>query len=306
MRRLMRNRLLAGFVVVAVLVPSVVLATNSWPDVPDDKFYTDAVAWAKDNGMTTGCDGGTNFCPGRGVSRGENITFAKRYDDLVVQPALDDVNTAIDANTTAASTAQATADTAQADAGTAQATADGAQIAAEDAQDTANEGQWDLYLSHSPWGLAEYDTDAPTGILRIDGGMEISGAGTVGLPIDGPLFMHGTEWTLVGVQYCIRTIIGDSAVDAVAIVGNTVNDAVGWDPTTRSEAGCYTLSVGDFPVVLETPEYNYSFNFAISTSGTGSLTVYEIFSWWTPLDSIIILAEGDTPSFFEVGPELLP
>jgi hypothetical protein len=208
---------------------------------------------------------------------------------------------------TAAGTAQTTADTAQTAAGTAQTTADTAQTAAEDAQDTADEGQWDLWLSHSPWGLAEYDTDAPVGgMSRIDGGMEISGAGTVGLPIDGPLFMHGTEWTLAGVQYCIRTITGDGAVATVAIVGNTVGEAVGLDFTTRSDADCYFLSVGDGLLVLETPEDNYSFNFAISTSGTGSLTVYQIGSWWTPLDSIIIFAEGDTASFFEVGPELLP
>ena len=286
----------------------------------DGKFYAEAVLWAKTNGMTTGCEGGTGFCPDRGVTRGENLTYAKRYDDLVVQPALNDIDTAIDANTTAASTAQVTADTAQTaaspaqgtadtaqtDADTAQTTADTAQTAAGDAQDTADEGQGDLVLSHSAWGLAVYDTDAPGGMLRIDGGMEISGAGVVGLPIDGPLFMHGTEWTLVTVQYCIRTIIGDGAVNAVAIVGNTVNDAVGWDITTRSIAGCYELYVGDFPVVLETPEDNYSFNFEISTSGTGTLTVYDIYSWWTPLDSTIILAEGDTASFFEVGPELLP
>ena len=285
----MRGRVLAGFVAVAVLVPSVVLAFS---DVPAGKYYTAAVSWAADNGITTGTSA-TTFSPDASVTRAQNVTFAYRYDQNIVQPALEDIDTAIDANTTAASTAQATADT--------------AQTAAEDAQDTADEGQWDLWLSHSPWGLAVYDTDAPVGgMLRIDGGMEISGAGTVGLPIDGPLFMHGREWTLVAVQYCIRTIIGDGAVDTVAIVGNTVDDAVGWDITNRSDAGCYTLNVGDFPVVLETPEDNYSFNFAISTSGTGSLTVYDIYSWWTPLDSIIILAEGDTASFFEVDPGLLP
>ena len=38
--------------------------------------------------MTTGCNGGTAFCPEDPVTRGENITFAKRYDDLVVQPAV--------------------------------------------------------------------------------------------------------------------------------------------------------------------------------------------------------------------------
>ena len=110
----MRGRLLAGFVAVAVALPVAVLATQSWPDVPDGTYYTEAVAWAKGNGMTTGCEGGTGFCPDRGVTRAENITFAKRYDDLVVQPALDAIDTAIDANTTAASTAQTTADAADA------------------------------------------------------------------------------------------------------------------------------------------------------------------------------------------------
>ena len=98
MGRLVRNRLLAGFVVVAVLVPSVVLATHSWPDVPDGRYYTEAVAWAQGNGMTTGCEGGTGFCPDRGVTRAENITFAKRYHDLVVLPVLDDIRADIAAN----------------------------------------------------------------------------------------------------------------------------------------------------------------------------------------------------------------
>ena len=74
--------------VALVLGATAAYATHSWPDVPDNKFYAESVAWAKANGMTTGCEGGSNFCPDRGVTRGENITFAKRYDDLVVQPAL--------------------------------------------------------------------------------------------------------------------------------------------------------------------------------------------------------------------------
>ncbi|MDG2216545.1 MAG: hypothetical protein P8L46_00700, partial [Acidimicrobiales bacterium] len=67
---------------VALVVPVTAYATDAWGDVDDGTFYHDAVAWAKGNGMTTGCDGGTNFCPNREVTRGENITFAKRYDDL--------------------------------------------------------------------------------------------------------------------------------------------------------------------------------------------------------------------------------
>lgn len=83
-----KTKLFLALLVAVLIVPATAYADHFWPDVPDDKFYTDAVEWAKANGMTTGCDGGTNFCPNDPVTRGENITFAKRYDDLVVQPAL--------------------------------------------------------------------------------------------------------------------------------------------------------------------------------------------------------------------------
>ena len=137
MRRLMRNRLLAGFVAVAVLVPSVVLATHTFSDVPDGKYYTAAVSWAADNGITTGTSA-TTFSPDASVTRAQNVTFAHRYDQNIVQPALEDIDTAIDANTTAASTAQTTADAAQTTADTAQTTADGAQTDADTAQTTAD------------------------------------------------------------------------------------------------------------------------------------------------------------------------
>jgi hypothetical protein len=113
MRGLMRGRLLVGFVAVAVLVPSVVLATHTFADVPDGTYYTAAVEWAGDTGVTSGTSA-TTFSPDDSVTRAQNVTFAYRYDQNVVQPALDAIDTAIDANTTAASTAQATADTAQA------------------------------------------------------------------------------------------------------------------------------------------------------------------------------------------------
>lgn len=82
---------LAAMLLVAVVSSGVALATDSFSDVPDGQFYTEAVAWAKANGMTTGSPAGSDtFKPLDGVTRGENITFAKRYDDFVVQPALDD------------------------------------------------------------------------------------------------------------------------------------------------------------------------------------------------------------------------
>ena len=104
MRGLMRGRVLAGFVAVAVLVPSVVLATHTFADVPDGTYYTAAVEWAGDNGITTGTSA-TTFSPDDSVTRAQNVTFAYRYDQNVVQPARDGIDTAIDANTTAADTA---------------------------------------------------------------------------------------------------------------------------------------------------------------------------------------------------------
>ena len=92
-----KAKLMMAVLVVALVVPATAFAAHSWPDVPDDKFYTESVAWAKANGMTTGCDGGTNFCPERGVTRGENITYAKRYDDIVAQPAFLTLGAAADA-----------------------------------------------------------------------------------------------------------------------------------------------------------------------------------------------------------------
>ncbi len=87
-------KLAISIVVIALLVPAAAIASDAWSDVEDGRFYHDAVAWAKSNGMTTGCNGGSGFCPNDGVTRGENITFAKRYDDLVVQPALADLEAA--------------------------------------------------------------------------------------------------------------------------------------------------------------------------------------------------------------------
>ena len=50
--------------------------------MPDGEFYTDAVEWAFDNGLTTGTTD-TTFEPDDGVTRGQNVTFAKRYDDYL-------------------------------------------------------------------------------------------------------------------------------------------------------------------------------------------------------------------------------
>jgi hypothetical protein len=62
-------------------------AASQFTDVPDNKYYTEAVEWAADIGITTGTSA-TTFSPDRPATRGEVVTFLKRYHDNVVLPAL--------------------------------------------------------------------------------------------------------------------------------------------------------------------------------------------------------------------------
>lgn len=81
-------RLAMAVLVVALIAPTTAWATHVFVDVPDDAFFAAATIWARDNGITTGTGDGSTFSPGAPVTRGENITFAHRYDTNVVQPAL--------------------------------------------------------------------------------------------------------------------------------------------------------------------------------------------------------------------------
>jgi len=82
------RRFLAGAVVaVVVLAPATAWATHVFVDVDDDRFYADAVEWAADNGITTGSPAGADtFKPEDPVTRGEVVTFLKRYHDGFVDP----------------------------------------------------------------------------------------------------------------------------------------------------------------------------------------------------------------------------
>ena len=71
-------------------------ASNTFTDVPAGRYYTDAVDWAFNNGVTTGTSA-TTFSPEQAVTRAQNVTFAYRYDQNVVQPALDDIDDQFDA-----------------------------------------------------------------------------------------------------------------------------------------------------------------------------------------------------------------
>jgi len=70
-----------------LLLPSAAVATHIFDDVDDNRFYADPVEWAFNNGITTGTSA-TTFHPDRGVTRGESVTFLKRYHDNMVVPII--------------------------------------------------------------------------------------------------------------------------------------------------------------------------------------------------------------------------
>ncbi len=75
------RRIIPVAVVVAVLAAVGTAAAQSsqrFEDVPSDAYFHDAVEWAVENGITTGCGDGTNFCPDDPLTRAHVVTFLHR------------------------------------------------------------------------------------------------------------------------------------------------------------------------------------------------------------------------------------
>ena len=90
-RATLRQRVVLGLVVSVVVGGGAAFAsTQTFSDVPADRFYSEPVAWAAENEITTGVGDG-KFAPDGAVTRGQNVTFAWRYDQYVVQPALEEL-----------------------------------------------------------------------------------------------------------------------------------------------------------------------------------------------------------------------
>ena len=68
--------------------PEPVSKDNPFADVPDDSYYTKAVLWAAENGITTGLDS-THFAPDSPCTRAQAVTFLFR-DFGCTPPASDD------------------------------------------------------------------------------------------------------------------------------------------------------------------------------------------------------------------------
>jgi hypothetical protein len=73
-KRLFALSLMLALLVFSLTVPAAALA---FTDVPDDSYYADAVAWAVDQGITTGTSG-TTFSPTQDCTKAQIITFIWR------------------------------------------------------------------------------------------------------------------------------------------------------------------------------------------------------------------------------------
>ena len=89
-----RSKLVAAVVGLVGLGATAGFASSSFTDVEQDRYFTDAVEWAFDNGVTTGTSAAT-FSPEDPATCAQSVTFLHRYDENVVQPALDDLTSDI-------------------------------------------------------------------------------------------------------------------------------------------------------------------------------------------------------------------
>ena len=70
-----RRTLLALLLVLAL--PTAVLASDIFNDVPDSNTFHDNISALAEAGITVGCGGG-NFCPGANITRGQEAAFIHR------------------------------------------------------------------------------------------------------------------------------------------------------------------------------------------------------------------------------------
>lgn len=80
MNRTAHTAIITATVTALVAVPLTVLAASGFTDVDSDAFYSDAVEWLAQTGVTKGCDPPDNakFCPDDPVTRGQMAVFLER------------------------------------------------------------------------------------------------------------------------------------------------------------------------------------------------------------------------------------
>ena len=201
-------QLAVGIVALVTVAATTAYATHVFNDVEDGRFYAEPAEWAADNGITNGCGNG-NFCPNDPVTRGENITFAKRYDDNIVHPALSAIES---------------------------------DISSLQAADNIEHGAIVMHHGAGDW-FPNGGTGGSLTVARFTNTAEFSGGGGVQSDIEGPMSIDGQAYDLDSVTYCINTITGTATITSVQLrKGGSV---IATDSTVRAigDSGCVTLDV---------------------------------------------------------------
>ena len=95
--KITKSRFALVVLALTLAVPSVAVAVSPFIDVTPGRFYENPINWAATNNITTGSPAGSNtFKPDNPVTRGEVVTFLKRYNDNITQPDI----TAVDSRVT--------------------------------------------------------------------------------------------------------------------------------------------------------------------------------------------------------------
>jgi len=239
-----KTKLLMAVLAVALIVPATAYGTDAWSDVPDAAYEHAAVTWAKANSITNGCDGGTNFCPAREVTRRENIAFTYRYDQEIVQPALADIQADADDNA------------------------------------SAIDGVKQAMIYHLNPAVARNDTGGiPVTSLEINETTAIvSGDGDVIFPIDHPYSTNGVNWELLTVSPCYE-LSGGAVIDEVTLwtKSNTAAQTQFQDADDKSTSGCAPL----FP---DAGFVAGPLSLELSVKDGGEAEIYSIIVWWVHPD----------------------
>lgn len=72
---------------VALAATAVAQPAQRFGDVPPDHYAFEAASWMADNGITTGCGDGSNFCPDQPLTRAHIAAFLHRYHTKVASGA---------------------------------------------------------------------------------------------------------------------------------------------------------------------------------------------------------------------------
>ena len=89
--RSITTKSIAAGLALAVSVPAVALAANPFEDVPEGQWYTEAVDWAYNLGLTTGKTP-TTFNGWDNTNRYEMVTMFQRFNEAVIDPILADID----------------------------------------------------------------------------------------------------------------------------------------------------------------------------------------------------------------------